>query len=214
MNNNNSINLYDYTRFDKVSNISWRGNGLVEFVENYVLKHPNKEMLLSDLSNIYVLVTKMYLQHQFDDEINNFPEEYLKDKKDIYVENRYEFVLGYIWVSNKKETPSKDHKWYDADIDKEIHYINIIDSRVSGLNIAKHMIGRYDGHDKYDRGSNAYYEIDLVPKHIIYDSAKYWKKYFDDYIDFGNEDHKTVLQDYMSFWKIDPENWKYLIDLY
>ena len=49
------------------------------------------------------------------------------------------------------------------------HFINLIDSRISGLNISKYMIEKYQETEK---------EIHLFPFEIMSGSEYYWKKYF------------------------------------
>lgn len=156
------INLEEFTEFAEVKDV-WKLNdcdhdkyGLHEFLYNVVLNiysNNGDGKMLSDLSNIYVLVSK-----------ENFPFDKLTSNNNISIRlssATKTFVLGYLWTC----------PWVlinDGCV--PYHFINFIDSRISGLNIAKYMIQKYE--EKFAE------ELYLFPFKIILGSEKYWKKYF------------------------------------
>lgn len=166
------INLHNVTEFGKVSDI-WSSvfqdrKGLSEFVKNVVM---NMDMcdgdntngygiMLSDLSNIMVLVSN-----------SNFPFDKLdksqKRRIDIdSMESKKYIVLGYIWIHPYRCTNENTDSI-------PCHLIQYIDSRISGLNIAKYMIDQYEN-NSVNGG------ISLLPYEIGFGADKYWKKYFEE----------------------------------
>jgi phosphoenolpyruvate synthase/pyruvate phosphate dikinase len=155
------INLEDFTEFSKIKDI-WSDcfhdkNGLHEFLNNVVMNmdkdcNNGYGKMLPDFSDIYVLVSK-----------KDFPFEKLTSNQkisiDLSVANK-NFILGYIWLcpwvlKNEGCIP--------------YHFINFIDSRISGLNISKYMIEKYEETEE---------ENHLFPFEIISGAKYYWKKYF------------------------------------
>ena len=159
-----TINLHEYTEFGKVCDI-WNNsisdkNGLCEFVTNVIMNmNPFDEknnngygIMLPDLSNIYTLVSKSCFPFEKLNSTN-------KNTIDMSVAKQ-NYVLGYIWLC----------PW---NVEKEgyipCHFINYIDSRISGLNIAKYMMDEYESADE---------EHYLFPYEIGLSADKYWKKHF------------------------------------
>jgi len=155
------INLKDFTEFSKIKDI-WNDcfhdkNALHEFLNNVVM-NMNKDCnngygkMLPYFSDIYVLVSK-----------KDFPFEKLtlNQKNSINLSvAKQNYILGYIWLcpwvlKNKKHIP--------------YHFINFIDSRISGLNISKYMIEKYEETEE---------ENYLFPFEVIIGAEYYWKKYF------------------------------------
>ena len=150
------INLEDFTEFSKIKDI-WSDcfhdeNGLHEFLNNVVMNMDcinGYGKMLPDFSDIYVLVSK-----------KDFPFEKLSSTQKISIdlsEAKKNFVLGYIWLC----------PWI---LEHEgcipYHFIHFIDSRISGLNISKYMIEKYE-EERY-----------LFPFEVITGAKYYWKKYF------------------------------------
>ena len=167
------INLHNVTEFGKVSDI-WSSvfqdrKGLSEFVKNVVM---NMDMcdgdntngygiMLSDLSNIMVLVSN-----------SNFPFDKLdksqKRRIDIdSMESKKYIVLGYIWIHPYRCTNENTDSI-------PCHLIQYIDSRISGLNIAKYMIAKYEEDGEYNAtdGEAGF----LLPFEVGMGAEKYWKK--------------------------------------
>ena len=137
--------LFEKTQFGKIENIQWVDDGstLIEFIEHVIFKYP---VMLPDISNIYVLVA---CEHFPTDKFN-------EEQKNIFRKNE-KYVMGYIWISK-------------SSISKQCSFINFIDSRVSGLNIAKYMIEQYESSEK---------DKILLPMEIMKCAQFYWKKYFE-----------------------------------
>ncbi len=161
------INLEEHTLFGKVSDIWSVGfrskNGLVEFIKNVVMNMDmcdgeNKNgygVMLQDVSNLHVLVSNQ-----------DFPFESLSESQNKNInltasEDKC-FVLGYIWTSPNIKRGNAG--------EADFHFIEYIDSRISGLDIAKYMIDMYGDCNK----------ACLLPYNIAYGADKYWKKYFED----------------------------------
>lgn len=172
-----TLDLCKYTEFDTIKNI-WQDNscdreGLHEFLHNVVMNmnmydennNSGFGIMLPHFSDIYVLVSK-----------NDFPFHLLKENNEnsITINPIHKnYILGYIWLSTK----------YNNN-----HFINFIDSRISGLNIASFMIKQYE----------SFYQCFLLPHEIMFGAAIYWQKYFknkynifskEDLLIFINENH-------------------------
>ena len=98
------------------------------------------------------------------------------------------YVLGYIWLC----------PW---NVEKEgyipCHFINYIDSRISGLNIAKYMIDEYESADE---------ERYLFPYEIGLSADKYWKKHL---MDVHNIQNKQELLIVMREYGVDESDIKW-----
>ena len=183
------INLEEFTEFGKIKDIYdslHDREGLFEFVNNVVM---NKDMfdennkngygnMLKDLSNIYVLVSNKM-----------FPFNKLNSKQRVTIDlkkTKKNFVLGYIWlcpwkIKNEGVVP--------------LQFISFIDSRISGLNIAKYMIEKYEEGDEYNATDD---EVGfLLPFEITMGAEKYWKKYFTEVYDIKNKKElEQIITDY------------------
>ena len=161
------INLEEHTLFGKVSDIWSVGfrskNGLVEFIKNVVMNMDmcdgeNKNgygVMLQDVSNLHVLVSNQ-----------DFPFDSLSESQNkninLTASDDKCFVLGYIWTCPKIKRGNAG--------EADFHFIEYIDSRISGLDIAKYMIDMYGDCN----------QACLLPYNIAYGADKYWKKYFED----------------------------------
>jgi len=183
------INLEEFTEFGKIKDIYdslHDREGLFEFVNNVVM---NKDMfdennkngygnMLKDLSNIYVLVSNKM-----------FPFNKLNSKQRVTIDlkkTKKNFVLGYIWlcpwkIKNEGVVP--------------LQFISFIDSRISGLNIAKYMIEKYEEGDEYNATDD---EVGfLLPFEITMGAKNYWKKYFTEVYDIKNKKElEQIITDY------------------
>jgi hypothetical protein len=185
------INLYEFTEFGRIKDI-WSDcfhdkNGLNEFLQNVIL---NKEYLngnskmLYDFSNIYVLISK-----------KDFPFDKLSSTQNIRIDisnNYHNYVLGYIWINK------------DIINDITFHFIDFIDSRISGINIGKYMIKEYE--------ENNDTEINLLPFEIIFDARDYWKKYFENEYDIHNKKDLAKMMDEFEITNV--VKWDELLEIY
>ena len=157
--------LEKYTEFHKVKEMYFHDRlGLVEFLNNVVM---NKDYvngdgrMLSEFSDIYVLVSN-----------EHFPFDKLELNHKISIDlsvAKESFVLGYIWVS-------RTIREYEGC--SPYHFINSIDTRISGLNMAKYMI------EKYEMMNDC---CILLPQTIVRSAQYYWKKYFMEVYDIKNK---------------------------
>tara|TARA_B110000967_G_scaffold199803_1_gene234657 strand:- start:5284 stop:5889 length:606 start_codon:yes stop_codon:yes gene_type:complete len=179
-----------YTTFGKVDDIySIDKDGLTEFLYNVVMNNNKLDeknnngygIMLHDLSNIYVLVST-----------HLFPFNKLTTKNKNLIDlskSGSKSVLGYIWIRPYVKTNK----------DSSVHFINFIDSRISGLNITKYMIRCYEEliKEKEDRLNANNILITLMPGEIQYSATKYWKQYFEDYYHiYSKEELRQLLMDY------------------
>ena len=189
------MNLNEFTEFAKVKDI-WNDclhdkHGLHEFLNNVVMNmecNNGYGKMLPDLSDIYVLVS-----------IKDFPFDKLtftqKHSIDLSVAKK-NFVLGYIWIcpfvlKNEGCIPC--------------HFINFIDSRISGLNISKYMINKYEEEFEEERY--------LFPFEIMSGAEKYWKKYFIEVYKIKNKkDLLQMINDYKL--KKNDIRWEELISVF
>jgi len=188
------INLNICTEFGTVEQIytCWHDkDGLFEFVKNVVMNMNKFDennnngygIMLKDLSNIYVLVSNQFFPF---DNLN------LSQQNSIDLSSaKKSFVLGYIWLSPLK---IKNDNEYGPDH----NFISYIDSRISGLNIAKYMINEYE----LEFGE----ERNLFPYEIASSSAKFWKKYFMEIYDIKT---KQNLQNMIKELKFKHEDIKW-----
>ena len=161
------INLEEFTDFGKVRDV-FRGcvndkNALIEFMDNVVMStNPERAgggvgTMLSDLSDIYVLVAH-----------HDFPFDALTSSNEISIDlsaAEKNYVLGYVWLC-----PLVVH----VEGNVPCHWISFIDSRISKLNIAEHMIQRYEECISESEESEVY----LLPYEVVWSARNYWKKYF------------------------------------
>jgi hypothetical protein len=175
------INLENFTEFSKIKDI-WKDclhdkNALHEFLNNVVMNMDENYnngygKMLPDFSDIYVLISK-----------KDFPFEKLTLNQKISIDlsvAKKNYILGYIWLcpwtlKNEGCIP--------------YHFINFIDSRISGLNISKYMIEKYNETEE---------ENYLFPFEIMSGSKYYWKKYFMEVYKIKN---KTELLQMISDYK-------------
>ena len=165
-----TIDLYLFTQFGKVKDLFNGQNdkkGLVEFITN-VLINTNSRML-PDVSDIWVLVSN----HDFP-----FTEQQLL----LFDATRKNYVLGYIWLSDFT-IEHADHIPY--------HFINFIDTRIPGLNIAKYMINTYETQCLQNCQGSCSELRYLFPFEVKFSAVNYWKKYF---IEVYHVKNKTDLK--------------------
>jgi len=158
------IDIEKHTEFGKVRDIwndhCYENACLCEFVRSVVmnedmLDEKNKNghgIMLQDLSNIHVLVSKP-----------DFPFTELTQRKKCsidFTQANSNFILGYIWLCPWK-IEKKAHLSY--------YFIQYIDTRIAGLNIAEYMIDAFEG----GRGDRL-----LFPYEVEFGARIYWKRYF------------------------------------
>tara|TARA_Y100000991_G_scaffold197592_1_gene168166 strand:- start:659 stop:1018 length:360 start_codon:yes stop_codon:yes gene_type:complete len=112
--------------------------------------------------------------------------------------NTKNYILGYIWlcpwtVKHKDSIP--------------YHFICYIDSRISGLNIAKYMIQSYEVNQENGE------RIKLLPYEVAISSKEYWKKYFKNEYNINN---KTELKNMINNFNLRYSDlkWSELMSLY
>ena len=164
------MDISKFTEFGKIKDICWNDSshdkkGLNEFLTNIVMNNNYENgygKMLPNLSDIYVLISN-----------HDFPFDTLPESHSIDLSaSKKSFVLGYIWLcpwilENEECIP--------------IHFINFKDSRISGLNIAKYMIEKYEENDENEA------EKCLMPYEVMIGAENYWKKYFMDEYNIKNK---------------------------
>ena len=190
------IKLEDFTEFSKIKDI-WNDslhdkNALHEFLNNVVM-NTDKDCdnghgkMLPDFSDIYVLVSK-----------KDFPFEKLTLNQKILINlsvAKQNYILGYIWLcpwvlQNEGCIP--------------YHFINFIDSRISGLNISKYMI------EKYEETEEGNY---LFPFEVMSGAEYYWKKYFMEVYKIKNKKELSQMISEYEFKKSDIR-WEELMTVF
>jgi hypothetical protein len=137
--------LVEVTQFGRVRDIynnNMNTEGLAEFVQNIILSADYSEGRGKMLPELSDI--------------------YVLVANESYPFSYKGYVLGFIWLSNLVIHTSSNTTY---------HFINCIDSRVPGLNIAKYMI------DAYETSLCRLY-IQLLPQEIIPSAKLYWKKHF------------------------------------
>ena len=141
-----------------------------EFVMNVLMKH--KTNLFPEYSYLYILVAHSNRHSPSSDSL--LPGE--KRWSDILNTQQYQlltknsaFIIGYMLM-----TP--EHPL-------DIHFIEYIDSRVPGYNIADCMIKKFENEVvEFAENSFGCKQVRckcVIPKDILSSSAEYWKKYLD-----------------------------------
>lgn len=123
---------------------------LTQFIENVVYKHPNCELLLRQLSDIYVLVASIDAQIYKREGEKTWKDIMNKEQYDILEKNR-NFIISYMLITKKHQN---------------IHYIDLFDTIIRKNNCGELMINKYETN----------YKVTLIPQNIIQSSAKYWAK--------------------------------------
>jgi hypothetical protein len=186
-NNMTEIDLEEFTTFSTIK--EWFGDAafdrtsLYEFVDNVIMSKKGfngNGRMLPDLSNLYVLLS--VIDFPFEKLTSNVKHsDHTTSKRkisiDLSIAKKYG-ILGYIQIS--KQT-------YKNDDNVMIHFIESIDSRISGLNIARYMINKYE--NMYAQPG----KVKLLPLNIVWDARHYWEMYF-------NEEY--VLQDREDFMRL------------
>lgn len=187
------INLEDVTEFAKIKDI-WNEcfydrEGLQEFLNNVVMNIDKKccngyGHISPNYLDVYVLVSN-----------NDFPFYKLTTHNKISIDLSVvttKFVIGYMWLC-----PFVSSEEYVT-----CHFIDFVNSRISGLNIVKYMIKKYE--EQWDDVTH------LFPFEILFGAKLYWKKYF---INTYNIKNKTDLLQLISEFNLTKKNinWKELI---
>ena len=187
--------LKKYTEFHKIREIYFNDRcGLYEFLNNVVMNtgcdcYNGNGIMLRDFSDIYVLVSN-----------EDFPFDKFKMNRKITIDlsaAKESFVLGYIWISSSI-------KKYEGC--NSYHFIQFIDTRISGLNMAKYMIEKYEMMNFND-------DCILFPQQIVMGAQYYWKKYFMEVYEIKNKaDLLKMITDF-KFGKYDIQ-WEHLISAF
>ena len=169
--------------FGKLKDVSINNEAIKQFWTDVVIKHPNKNILMKNFSDIYVLVasvdTQTYLTHG-----EKTWKEIMNEQQYNMLEENKKLVIAYMITTEK---------------DKDITWIDLIDTMVPKNNLGRVMISKYEKERK----------VTLIPQDIIYTSVKYWEK-------FLNIEYKKDIEDFIKSYKLNPNDlkWKHLYDLY
>lgn len=145
--------------FGKLSDYQYCGTEfLEEFLDRYVNKHVNKIWLMFQLSNLYVLIGRKSSDNIVMESEKKWVEIMPPDEYQ-YMEKNKRYILGYILIRGESKGNKKNH------------YIDLIDTRLKGHNLAHHMIEQYERSMLNNNGL-------LLPYEIIESSKNYWKNYF------------------------------------
>ena len=169
--------------FGKLKDVSINNEAIKQFWTDVVIKHPNKNILMKNFSDIYVLVasvdTQTYLTHG-----EKTWKEIMNEQQYNMLEENKKLVIAYMITTEK---------------DKDITWIDLIDTMVPKYRLGRVMISKYEEERK----------VTLIPQDIIYTSVKYWEKIL-------NIECKKDIEDFIKSYKLNPNDlkWKHLYDLY
>jgi len=126
--------------------------------KNYLYRqsNPNYEIVINSLPDVYVLVADMNQEK----DCNKKWKDFMGENQYKILERNQQYVIGYMLVD---DTHGKD----------EHHYIDYINTRLRGHNIADLMIRKYV--NEIMDNSNVFTNY-LYPKEILYSARGYWKK--------------------------------------
>lgn len=174
--------------FGKIKDLPISGETIKQFINNVVYKHPNWDMLLQNLSDIYVLVASFDAQTYCRDGEKTWKEIMKREEYDILEKNR-KLVIAYMLITEKNQN---------------IHYIDLFDTIVRNNNLGRVMIQKY----KRDHDDG----VILIPQEIIKTSAKYWAKVL--YIE-DKQDIEEHIKGYKRYGLDSKDlSWEHLYDLF
>ncbi|MBT7243707.1 MAG: hypothetical protein HN879_09850, partial [Flavobacteriaceae bacterium] len=193
----NYYKVIDKAYFRKIKDFCHqiKGETIKQFIDDVVYKHPNWNILLQNLSDIYVLVANLRDECDLKDGEKTWKEIMKKKDYDILKKNKT-LIIGYMMVSTYSRNP-------------KVHYIDLFDTIVRNYNLGEVMIDRYDDIN----------EARLWPQNIIRTSAKYWANVLDLWYEDENTgkpciDKKTI-DDHIRYYKLDSKDleWEHLYDI-
>jgi len=126
-----------------------------DFID-HLLPQPNGVTLITQLSEMYVLVADMEKEYLSNKKWKDF----MNEEQYKLLETNQQYVIGYMLVI---DTHGKDKH----------HYIDFINTRLKGHNIADLMIRKYV--NEIMDNSNVFTNY-LYPREILYSARGYWKK--------------------------------------
>lgn len=144
--------IIDDAQFGKIKDLLLSFESLKQFIDDVIYKHPNKNILLKNLSNIYVLVA-MHGSYNYLKPGGITWKEIINEEQYNILEKNGTFVIAFMLITEKNQ---------------KLHYIELFDTIVRKNNLGSIMMDRYDNIHKYN--------INLIPQNIIETSAKYWAK--------------------------------------
>lgn len=182
------INDCDFGKINEIYQLPY--DVIMEFISNVINKHPNKDILLPNLSNILVIIANKYSEDYLRNSELSWDYILNKEQYDFLSKNK-KYIIGWMYID-----PSKNYK-------SNVHYIDFIDTIVRGYNLAKKMI------NKYEKNNN----VKLYPQEIIPSSAKYWIKHIN--IDCDEKITSENIYKYIKANNLDPQRivWDSLIGL-
>ena len=143
--------IFNDAYFNALSRISLKYETIMEFITNYIQLQTNKCLLLSNISNLYVLVAKKSSYSGSNVE-GKLWDNFLNTDQLNYLNENGEYILGYILLGEKLEG---------------YQVVDYIDTRLRGCNLAEFMMKKYN---KINR-------VEVIPGEIIDSSLNYWKRY-------------------------------------
>jgi len=175
--------MYKHTSFGKVCDMDLSYDCLTYFIKCYISKHPNKKILLSSMSNLYVVAANTYKSHMW--------KQILKPHDYSQLIKNGQFILGYALIEQSYSN-------------KHIYFIELIDTLVSGQNLAAYMMDSFIQRESY---------AILIPRTIIYTSAGYWDNYFEK---MYHIDNKKDIEMFVNEHNINKKelNWELLFSSY
>jgi hypothetical protein len=172
-----------------------------EFMEyKGVISKRVSKSLLNEIRRTYVLVADMNQEKDCNEKWKDF----MGEKQYKLLESNQQYVIGYMLVD---DTHGEDKH----------HYIDDIDTRLRGHNIADLMIRKYV--NEIMDNSNVFTNY-LYPKEILYSARGYWKKQLKFIFDIVIDDHDDYIYQLNTYDKIKklcnikmPIVWKELITM-
>lgn len=176
--------------FGRIKDVYIDGDTIKQFIVDVVYKHPNWNILLQNLSDIYVLVASFGSQTYLKNGEKSWKEIMNNEQYDMLKKNST-LVIGYMLVKEKYEN---------------IHYIDLFDTVVRNNNLGFHMINKYEKERDYN--------VKLIPQEIIQTSAKYWAKMLHVMDDVGIV-QKSLIDEFIEDTNINSKDisWEYLYEL-
>ena len=114
--------------FGRIRELPTFNTTIKQFVDDVIYNHPNFEILLKHLSDLYVLVASIASDDMIRDGEKSWRDLMKPEEYDVLKENNC-MVVGYMMITEK---------------DEKTHFIELFDTVVRGNNLGAFMMSKYE----------------------------------------------------------------------
>ena len=176
--------IFGDAKFGPIQSMDLGKETLKKFMSDHIDPHPTYSRLLSNLSNLVVLVASIGSDGIVEDGEAKWEDIMGEEQYQFLKENR-ELIVGYMSME-------------EDDDKKNLTYIKMCDTALRGNDILKYMIDRYKKEKKIP---------DVLPYIIPSFAAGYWKKYFNQVYGIESEIQLENWDMVRDGWECLFQNW-------